>query len=57
LKSNNWSLYRPSYVLAEALDTSLDLAMEGEMVGFMRNQGYKIFAKTFNTLIFCESSK
>lgn len=52
LKSNDWKLFRPKCVLVEALETSLEDAMHGEIFSFMRRNGYELFAKTFNTLIF-----
>jgi FkbM family methyltransferase len=52
LKSNNWKLFRPSCVLAEALETSLEDAITHPISIFLREQGYRIFAKTYNTLIF-----
>ena len=55
LKSNDWNSFRPSYVLAEVLNANLEEAMRGEIAQFMREQGYSIFARTYNTLIFRES--
>ena len=52
LKSNNWSLYRPSCVLVEALESSLDDAANNELYKFMKENDYTLFAKTFNTWIF-----
>ncbi len=54
LKSNNWKLYRPKCVLVEALETSLVDAIHGDICLFMKGQGYELFAKTYNTLIFCD---
>jgi FkbM family methyltransferase len=54
LKSNNWKSYRPKCVLVEVLNTSLEGAMQGEIFQFMQLQGYELFAKTYNTLIFRE---
>jgi hypothetical protein len=54
LKSNDWQLFRPKCVLVEALETSLEDAMHGDIFLFMKNQGYELFAKTYNTLIFRE---
>jgi predicted nucleotidyltransferase len=56
LRSNNWNLYRPRYVLAEALNMTLDEAIKSDLVSFMRAQGYILFAKTYNTLIFCDKT-
>ena len=54
LQSNNWHVFRPRYVLAESLDTSLENVMQGEVFAFMKSHGYELFAKTYNTLIFRE---
>jgi FkbM family methyltransferase len=54
LQSNDWSRYRPTCVLVEALGISLEQAMQGDIYRFMKSHGYELLAKTFNTLIFCE---
>jgi FkbM family methyltransferase len=56
LKSNDWKLYRPRCVLVESLGVSLEDALRGEVFLFMRDQGYELFARTFNTLVFRESA-
>lgn len=57
LKSNDWNLFRPSCVLAEVLNATLEEAINGEIAQFMREQEYSVFARTYNTLIFRESRK
>lgn len=52
LKSNDWRAYRPQCVVVEALRSSLEEAMRGAIYLFMREQGYELFARTYNTLIF-----
>jgi FkbM family methyltransferase len=52
LKSNNWYLFRPSYVLAEVLASNLEEAISNPISIFMREQGYHLFGKTYNTFIF-----
>ena len=54
LKSNDWQAYRPEFVLVEALNSSLEQALGGSVFQFMKSQGYELFSKTFNTLIFRE---
>jgi len=50
LKSNDWSKYRPTYVLVEDLNFSLEQDFaESEMYFFMNNVGYELIAKTVNT--------
>lgn len=56
LRSNDWQLFRPRYVLAEALNLTLDEAMQGDVVLFMVTQGYALFGRTYNTLIFCDKT-
>ncbi len=57
LRSNNWHLFRPKCVLAEALNMTLDEAMKGDLVLFMLAQDYVLFARTYNTLIFLDKTK
>jgi len=52
LKSNDWRVFRPQCVVAEALRSSLEEAMHGEVYLFMKEKGYELFARTYNTLIF-----
>jgi len=52
LKSNDWNLFRPSCVLAEVLNATLEEAINGDIAKFMHKQGYTVFARTYNTLIF-----
>jgi FkbM family methyltransferase len=56
LRSNNWHLFRPKCVLAEALNMTLDEAMKVDLVLFMLAQDYVLFARTYNTLIFCDKT-
>lgn len=55
LKSNDWKLYRPKYVLAEALGMSLIASINSDIFTYMESHGYELIAKTYNTLIFCEN--
>lgn len=52
LKSNDWALFRPTCVLAEALDTDFEDTGANEISIFMRAQQYRLFAKSYNTIIF-----
>jgi FkbM family methyltransferase len=56
LRSNDWHLFRPKCVLAEALNMTLDEAMKGDVVLFMVALGYALFARTYNTLIFLDNN-
>jgi len=57
LQSNDWHLFRPKCVLAEVLNMSLDEAIKSNLSKFMLSQGYSLFARTYNTLIFCDKSE
>lgn len=52
LKSNNWQRFRPKVVLVEDLEHSLEAALGGNIHSFMSANGYRLIAKTFNTLFF-----
>lgn len=52
LRSNDWARFRPKCVLIEALQSSLEVALRGDASLFMQGQGYELFAKTYNSLIF-----
>lgn len=52
LQSNDWQLFRPNCVLVEAIGSSLEDVMRSDIFQFMKAQGYELFAKTFNTLVF-----
>lgn len=57
LTSNDWDIYRPYCVLAEVLNASLEDAINGDIAKFMFDQGYSAFARTYNTIIFCDLNK
>lgn len=54
LCSNDWKKYRPKFVLIEDLagNTVDKLMKEGISYRFMEEKGYKLYAKTLNTLFF-----
>lgn len=52
LRSNDWSHYRPRYVLAEALNSSLHTLDADPLAKYMSEQGYIVFAKQVNTVFF-----
>lgn len=56
LKSNDWNKYRPTYVLAEILGSSLHEIDKSEIGQFMRDQNYVLYAKCMNTVFFKDSS-
>lgn len=57
LRSNDWQVFRPIFVLAE--DTRFDpnegKAQSSGVYAFLREQGYQLVAKTPRTLIFKDS--
>jgi FkbM family methyltransferase len=55
LKSNDWKKYRPSYVLAEVLGSSLREIDKSEIGQFMFDNGYDLYAKSLNTVFFMDS--
>jgi len=54
LKSNNWYKYRPRLVLVEILSSSIEETLENPIYLFMKENGYYLSAKTFNTCFFIE---
>jgi len=54
LRSNDWTRFRPEYVLAEALGFRLDQAAGHPTHAFMHGVGYELVAKTLNTLFYRE---
>ncbi len=52
LKSNDWTVFRPTFVLAECLGTTLDNLLSSDVARFLRSKGYTVVAKTLNTVFF-----
>jgi hypothetical protein len=42
-------------ILAEVWDSSIEQLHEEPLAKYVRAQGYEIFAKSFNTVIFCQA--
>ncbi len=55
LESNDWMRFRPEYVMAEALGFELEQAVVAPLPAFMASVGYRLVAKTMNTLFFRRS--
>ena len=55
IQSNNWSKYRPKIILTEILSSNLSDLEKNEMTSFIVNIGYKILAKSVNTVFFVRS--
>ena len=56
LKSNDWDKYRPKVILVEILGSSLSDVERHEIVVFLRNFNYFVFAKAFHTVFFVQNS-
>lgn len=55
LSSNDWSMFRPSVILAEDLDDRpLEAIKDSEMCNYLSDCGYELFAKGMKTLFFRE---
>jgi len=52
LNSNNWSKYRPKFILVEILNNNLDNIDKDPVVQFMKKKNYIIYAKLDNTVFF-----
>lgn len=57
LTSNNWDKYRPRYILIEAQDFRFDNIRNDEICRYLNQKDYKLFAKTYLTLIFKSSTE
>lgn len=55
LASNDWKKYRPHFIVVEALNIEfLEDVEKLELVTFMKEKGYKLISRLFNTLFFKE---
>jgi len=52
LKSNDFSLFRPEYILVESNDVKINDIQNNEIYKFLRENNYELFGKTVLTLIF-----
>lgn len=52
LKSNDFSLFRPEYILVESTDVKMSDIQNNEIYKFLRENKYELFGKTVLTLIF-----
>ncbi len=57
LKSNDWTKYRPEVVLVEVLNSSFPDLLTNETNRLLREEGYEIFAKAFNTVIYRQAAR
>jgi len=52
LQSNDWRLLRPEYILIEVLQKDFEEILQDPVYKYLDECGYKVLAKTVNTLIF-----
>ncbi|MEP0982929.1 FkbM family methyltransferase [Leptolyngbya sp. FACHB-17] len=52
LQSNDWSAFRPEYILAECAEMDLEQIQKGSVYQFLAERGYSLFAKTLSTAVF-----
>ncbi|MDX2477836.1 MAG: FkbM family methyltransferase [Gammaproteobacteria bacterium] len=52
LKSSNWEKYRPAYVLAEILNSTLETLTASDIHAVLAKAGYTPYAKTVHTVVF-----
>ena len=52
LQSNDWARFRPTLVLAELIGSSMATVSSDPVYRFLRAQGYDIYAKTAQTVLF-----
>ena len=57
LRSNDWKVFRPSCIVIETLNTDLQQACDSTIAIFLIKRNYKIFARTYNSLIFLDDLK
>ena len=57
LKSNDWSKYKPKFVLVEILGSGLHEIEHSKIGQFLSDAGYTIYAKCMNTVFFKEASQ
>lgn len=52
LKSNNWELYRPTYIIIELLDTELKNIEQNEVYNYLNSLNYSLVSKLVHSAIF-----
>jgi hypothetical protein len=56
LKSNDWNLFKPKFILVEVLEADIATIHENLIFQFLNQEGYSLAAKMMNTFIFRHSS-
>jgi FkbM family methyltransferase len=57
LEGNDWTTYRPHYLLVECFGVSLVEVDRSPVAVFLRAQNYEVFAKCVHTFVFRDGSK
>jgi FkbM family methyltransferase len=57
LRSNDWVRFRPRFVVAESLESTLDSLAADKACAFLRSVGYVPLAKTMNSVIYRERAE
>lgn len=55
LKSNDWKIYRPHYLLVECIDLNLEQITQNPTYLYLKDQGYSFSSKLINTCFFVDS--
>jgi len=53
LQSNDWEKFKPKLIIAETLEADMCTLDSDPLSGFLKEKGYKPYAKTGNSVIFC----
>lgn len=54
LKSNDWNKYRPNVIIVEMLGLSIDETVKTNVSDFLYQNGYSLFAKTYQSAFFIQ---
>jgi hypothetical protein len=57
LQSNDWNLYRPTYLLVEDVDFLIESPRDSEVYQFINSVGYSVVSVLKRTIIFIDSTK
>lgn len=57
LSSNDWELFRPRVVVAEALRADIAVLLAGPINRYLSGLGYSFFAKTHNSVFFVDARR
>ncbi|PXV64121.1 FkbM family methyltransferase [Dysgonomonas alginatilytica] len=52
LKSNDWNKYKPSIVIVESLEGNLDEIDKNEIYLFLKEKGYEVVVKIYDSMFF-----